>query len=190
MKTAETAWNAGPHRENWPLVGTAGRRPAGDVPRSCLGRQRSGSVPSPPVAPRERTIPQVGAVPCAARSRSACRPEVGVPSRRRHQGARLTRRTAFSQQLVRRARRNPTRPHGAPGWERRPPAGTRPAGPQRPDAIRPDDASAWSSGQPVSRAAFRATAARRTGTPGRRRRASRAGIPPPAEPEPEFRQWR
>ena len=32
-----------------------------------------------PVAPKERTIPQVGAVLCAARSRSACRPEVGVP---------------------------------------------------------------------------------------------------------------
>ena len=50
------------------------------------GRRRSGSVPSARLH-RERTIPQVGAVPCAARSRSACRPEVGVPSRRRHRGA-------------------------------------------------------------------------------------------------------
>ena len=48
------------------------------------GRPRSGNVPAAPLH-RERTIPQVGVAPCAARSRSACRPErrskPGAPSR-------------------------------------------------------------------------------------------------------------
>ena len=43
---------------------------------------------------------------------------------------------------------------------------------------------------PVSRAAFRSTDARRTGTPGRRCRASTAGTPPPVAPGPGSRSRR
>ena len=79
MKTAETAWNAD--------LRSAQRA---EGPRTTRRQSsRATEVQEPPLrpfAPRERTIPQVGAVPCAARSRSACRPEVGVPSRRRHFG--------------------------------------------------------------------------------------------------------
>ena len=159
-----------------------------------------------PVAPRERTIPQVGAVPCAARSRSACRPEAGVPSRLRHQDARPTRRTAFSKQL-------------ASGRHRPPPAGERGPchardGPTafggailsgsgtslRPFGPRADRRSAFQAGAPCGsmslrrlrpfgpradrRSAFQAGAPSRGGAPNQKRGAGpKAGAPRGSGPD-------
>ena len=79
MKTAETAWNAdlrSAQRAEGPRAMRRYSPWTTEIREHLLG----------PVAPRERTIPQVSAPPCAAQSRSACRPEVGVPGQRRHQG--------------------------------------------------------------------------------------------------------
>ena len=74
---------AAARRNGWERRPPVGTRPGGPratsrySPWATQIRER----PLRPVAPQERTIPRVGVVPCAARSRSACRPEVGVPRR-------------------------------------------------------------------------------------------------------------
>ena len=163
---APPAWNAGPHRE---------KRPCARPPThpACHQNGGNGLERRPPVGTRPAG-PQA-----AQRGPAASRTRLGTPTSGRHAARRAAGGSTRLRRIARtawnaglrpargpqgRRRLNAAPPHRAHGLERRPPAGTRPAGPQ---------------------AAQRGSAASRTrlGTPTSGRSApSASGLPEPKRP--------